>query len=204
MKEIQPLIDIITDFLVESLPMSALPRADAIFVLGHYEPLVAHYAVELWKNHKAPYIVITGKGRSAIPEGFTSEADFYASLIQSDGVPSHALILEKESTNFLENVVLGMTACHNAGINIHSVILCAMPHGLKRSCATFQQQFPAVTISGSAFPIPPEWFTPKRVIRLMDELGRLEEYAKKGDIVSVPIPHAVNMAAEEIRRYLSA
>ena len=202
MKTIQPFIDKVTEFLTESVPTEDLPKVDAIFVFGHYEPQVAHHAAELWKKGKAPRIVISGKGRDAIPDEFATEADFYASLIESDGVPKKALILEKESTNSLENVLLGMSVCHNAGVNPKSVILCAMPPLLRRSCATFRKQFPEITVYGSAFPMPQEWLTFRRISRLLGELERLDEYAKKGDIVKVEIPDDVISSMEKIRQHL--
>ena len=201
-KDIQPFIDIVAKFLTESIPMENLPQTDAIFVFGHYEPQIARHAVQLWKKGRALHIIISGKGRDAIPDGFATEADFYASLIEFDGVPREALILEKESTNSLENVLLGMTAAQNAGINPKSVILVAMPPLLRRSCATFRKQFPEVTVYGSAFPIRQEWVTIRRINRLLGELQRLDEYAKKGDIVKVKIPDEVLSAAKKIRQYL--
>ncbi|MBI5005109.1 MAG: YdcF family protein [Candidatus Lloydbacteria bacterium] len=202
LKTIQPFIDTITEFLTESVPTEDLPRVDAIFVFGHYEPQVAHHAAELWKKGKAPRIVISGRGRDAIPDGFATEADFYASLIESDGVPKKVLILEKESTNSLENVLLGMAACRNVGVNPKSVIACAMPPLLRRSCATFRKQFPEITVYGSAFPMPEEWFTSRRISRLLGELERLNEYAEKGNIVKVEIPNNILFAAEKIRQHL--
>jgi len=170
LKSIRPFIDIIVEFLTESTPPENLPQTDAIFVFGHYEPLVAHHAAELWKKGKAPRIIISGKGRDVIPKGFETEADFYASLIESDGVSLEALILEKEATNSLENVLLGIAACHSIGFNPKSLILCAMPPLLKRSCATFRKQFPDIIVYGSAFPMPEEWFTFRHIGRLLENL----------------------------------
>ena len=202
MKTIQTLIDTIVKFLIESVPTENLPQADAIFVFGHYEPQVAHHAAELWKKGRAPLIIISGKGRDAIPKGFETEADSYKSLIVTDGVPESVIILEKESTNSLENVVMGMAEARKIGVNPKSVILCAMPPLLRRSCATFRKQFPKVTVYGSAFTMPTEWFTPKRIIRLLGEIQRLNEYAEKGDIVKVEIPNDVLSAAEKISQHL--
>ncbi|MEK9150859.1 MAG: YdcF family protein [Patescibacteria group bacterium] len=202
LKTIQSFVDTIIGFLIESVPSKDLPQVDAIFVFGHYEPQVAHHAAELWKKGKAPRIVISGKGRDAIPERFETEADFYASLVESDGVPKEVLILEKESTNSLENVILGMAMCRNAGVNPKSVILCAMPPLLRRSCATFRKQFPDITVYGSAFSMPQGWFTPRRINRLLGELERLDEYAEKGDIIKVEIPDEVFSSAEKIRQHL--
>jgi len=200
LKSIRPFIDTVVEFLTENVPLENLPQTDAIFVFGHYEPEVAHHAAELWKKGKAPRIVISGKGRDAIPEGFKTEADFYASLIESDGVPKEVIILEKESTNSLENVLLGIAACRSTGFNPRSLILCAMPPLLRRSCATFRKQFPDITVYGSAFPVPQEWFTLRRISRLLGELERLNEYAKNGDTVPVEIPAEVASAAKKVRQ----
>lgn len=200
LKSIQPFINTVVEFLTKSTLLENLPQADAIFVFGHYEPLVAHHAAELWKKGKAPRIIISGKGRNAIPEGFKTEADFYAFLIESDGVPKKILILEKESTNSLENVLLGIAACRNIGFNPKSLILCAMPPLLRRSCATFRKQFPDITVYGSAFSMPEEWFTSRRINRLLGELERLEEYAKSGNILPVEIPAEVASAAKKVRQ----
>ncbi len=202
MKTIQPLIDNIIEFLIESIPTENLPQADAIFVFGHYEPQTTRHAAELWKKGKAPRIIISGKGRDAIPKEFETEADFYASLVESDRVLKEASVLEKEATNSLENVLLGMAVARNNGVNPKSIILCAMPQLLRRSCATFRKQFPEVTVRGSALPMPQEWFTPRRVNRLLGKLERLDEYAKRGDIVKVEIPNDVLSAAEKIRQHL--
>jgi uncharacterized SAM-binding protein YcdF (DUF218 family) len=118
----------------------------------------------------------------------------------ADGVPTGALILEKESTNSLENVIMGIAAVRKTGVNPKSVILCAMPPLLRRACATFRKQFPEVTVYGSAFPMQKEWFTSRRINRLLGEIQRLNNYAEKGDIVKVKIPDEVLSAAEKIRQ----
>lgn len=197
---IKPFINTVVEFLTESTPFEDLPQADAIFVFGHYEPQIAHHAASLWKKGKAPHTILSGKGRDKIPEGFSTEADFHASVVESGGVPREALILEKESTNTLENVLFGMAAAHKSGLNPKSLILCAMPPLLRRSCATFRKQFPEIAVYGSAFPMPQEWFTFYRISRLLGELERLNDYAKKGDIVKVEIPNEVLFAAEKIRQ----
>lgn len=200
MEIIQPFVDIIVGFLIESVPLEKLPSAEAIFVFGHYEPQVAHHAAELLKKGRAPWVIISGKGRDAIPKGFKTESDFYKSLMIADGVSESVMILEREATNSLENVIMGMAVAHKVGVNPKSVVLCAMPPLLRRSCATFRKQFPEVSVCGSAFPIPIEWFTPRRVSRLLGEIQRLHEYAEKGDIVKVEIPDEVLFAAEKIRQ----
>lgn len=193
---------IVLDFLVESVPENILPQTDGIFVFGHYEPMIAHHAAKLWKRGGVRHIVISGKGRDKIPAGFETEADFYASVLEFAGVPKEALIFEKRATNTLENVIFGMDACRKAGFFPKSLLIVAVPPLLRRSCATFRKQFPDINVFGSAFPIPENWYEPRRILRLLAEFDRLDEYAKKGDIVSVKIPEEVSSAAKKIRTQL--
>ena len=201
-EKIESLHKIIIDFLTESTPENELPIADAIFVFGHYDPRLALHAAHLYKIGKAKKIILSGKGRDKIPSGFLTEADFYASLIEMDGVPRSALVLERESTNTLENVQFGINACEKIGFSPKSLIQVAMPPLLRRSCATFRKQFPDIAVYGSAFKISEEEYLamPRRLKRIIAEFDRLKEYADKGDIVDVQIPDVVAQALQEIRK----
>lgn len=192
-------VRMLSDFLIEHVPEEELSRVNALFVFGHYEPLVARHAARLWKKGFAPHIIVSGKGRDAIPEGFETEAEFYASLLESDGVPPEVLVLEKRATNSLENVVWGVAAGRAAGLRLRTLILCALPPLLRRSCATFRKQFPNMDVRGSAFAMPVEWFSPRRIARLVGEIDRLVAYANKGDIAPVDIPPEILSAAEILR-----
>jgi len=77
-----------------------------------------------------------------------------------------------------------------------------MPPLLKRASATFKKNFPEIIVYGSTFKMPSRWVTFDRINRLLGEIDRLNEYAKKGDIVKVEIPDDIISAIEEIRRYL--
>jgi hypothetical protein len=46
-KTIQPFVDIVVDFLIESIPAENLPACRSHFCFGHYEPQAAHHAAEL-------------------------------------------------------------------------------------------------------------------------------------------------------------
>ncbi len=190
----------LVEFLSESVAEEKLPTADAIFVFGHYDPRPALQAAKLWKSGKAPKIILSGRGRDKIPQGFETEADFYASLIEKEGIPSSTLILEKESTNTLENVLLGIAAGKRGGFRPKSLILCALPPLLRRSIATFQKQFPDISVCGSAFAMPvDEFLAPPRLKRIIGEFDRLRNYAEKGDIAPVEIPNSVQQAIDKLR-----
>ncbi|MEK7180610.1 MAG: YdcF family protein, partial [Patescibacteria group bacterium] len=196
-------LDTILEFLGKETPIDILPETEAIFVFGHYQPLVAQHATELWKKKKGEKIILTGKGGSGlIPKTFNTEAEYFASILTKAGIPEQSLILEKESSNVLENVKMGIMACHAIGFFPKTLVLCALPPLLLRTHATFQKQFPEIAVYGSAFPMPSKWFTDTRMKRLLGEFDRLKNYAKKGDISYVEIPEKVLLAKENIRKAL--
>ncbi|KKR09717.1 MAG: hypothetical protein UT39_C0029G0006 [Candidatus Woesebacteria bacterium GW2011_GWA1_39_21] len=200
-EKIKPLGKILVDFLTESTSENELSVIDAIFVFGHYDPRIAFHAAHLYKIGKAKKIILSGKGRDKIPNGFITEADFYASLIKKEGVPQSVLILEKESTNTLENVQFGIKTCDKSRFFPKSLILCAVPPLLRRSCATFRKQYPSIIVCGSEPKISgEEYITESRLRRIVAEFDRLKEYADKGDIIDVQIPEKVANALQEIRK----
>lgn len=205
-ESVQQQVKVIVEFLSDSFPADKLLPADAIFVFGHIVPEIAEHAGALYKASKAPKIIVTGKGRDRIPGGFDSEAEYYRDILVSRmDIPENDLVIEKGSTNTLENVVFGIKQSREVGLDPKSLILCAMPPLLRRSSATFQKQFPAIKTRGSGFSMPVSWFKDmNKVQRLIEEFPRLVEYAQKGDIAEVRIPDEVIVAEKEIRQALAA
>jgi len=194
----------VVDFLTESTPFDSLPVTDAVFVFGHYDPRPALHAAELYRLRKAPKIVLCGKGRDMIPEGFPTEADYYASFLIKEGIPENDVILERESTNTLENVRLGMEACIEEGVSPRSLVLTAMPPLLRRACATFRKQFPEVAVYGSGFEMDEgDYMSEPRIKRLLGEFDRFKEYSEKGDIVAVDVPSEVLKGVSKLEALLS-
>ncbi|MEB3295743.1 MAG: YdcF family protein [Synechococcales bacterium] len=98
---------------------SVIPTADAIVVLGGAtssqmspRPWVevgdegdrVLYAAKLYREQKAPRIVLTG-GRIAWRDGGTAEAIDMATLLETMGVPRSALLFEEKALNTHENAV---------------------------------------------------------------------------------------------------
>ena len=79
-------LKIVLDFLTQGLPINDLPTADAIFVFGSSNPLVAHHVARVYHAKRAPRIVFTGKYRHKERLlGYRSEAEFHAYVAQ--GIP---------------------------------------------------------------------------------------------------------------------
>jgi uncharacterized SAM-binding protein YcdF (DUF218 family) len=197
MEQIETSFKKVLDFLADQTPKGKLPKADAIFVFGHTDPRIAEHAVHLYKSKKAKMIILTGKGRKDIPN-FESEANYYASLIENDGIPKSSLILENLSMNSLENVLFGMKACHDNNFHPKSLIIVAVPPLLRRSRATFEKQFPKIKIYSNGPDIPLEEYL-QHTERILGEFDRFDEYSKKGDIASVKVPQSVQDEVQSIK-----
>ena len=179
----------VLNFLIDGVSFDELPKADAIFIFGHIDPRVAKHAALLYKFGKSQKIIVSGKGRKEIPE-FATEAQYFSDILQKNGVPKNAIILEEKAMNGLENVLFGMEICKNLKFNPSSLILVAVPALLKRCRATFAKKFPNIQTYGSAFEVPvKEWILRKK--RLLGEFDRFKEYAKKGDMENIEIPENV-------------
>ncbi len=124
--------------------------ADAIFVFGSPFEVVARYAGDLFRNHLAPIILITGHVSSYAREFLhgTSEAKHFASVMRTAGVPEHALLVEERARNTGENVSFGMAMLRKRVPNLESLLLVAHPYHTRRCVATFFKLFPELRIRG--------------------------------------------------------
>lgn len=112
--------------------------ADAILVLGAkinrdkaLNPcLVARveHAVELYKAHYAPKLVVSG---GVDKEDNVNEAQEMKRIAMSLGVPEHDILLESESTSTYENMLLSKKILDEAHMN--SIIVVTEPFHLPRA-----------------------------------------------------------------------
>jgi len=204
--QIRPQFEAVLSFLSQSTPLRELPRCEGLFVFGHVDPRLALHAAVLYKAGKAPRIVLTGKGgRKTIPDGFETEADYYASILKKEGVPESAMILEKDSMNSVENVIFGMEeTCYKIGFYPQTLIISSIPALMLRSLVTFRKQLPGIGVVASTFnPVVEEYTDPQRILRVLDEFERIAKYAQKGDCEKVAVPDEVLKATEYIKSVLS-
>src|SRR6185295_8345840 len=83
----------------------ALEHSDAILVLCSHDTIVAERAVRLFLEGWAPLVVFSG-GLGAITRRLWTEpeADRFAAIARSMGVPPDRIVIENRSTNTGENV----------------------------------------------------------------------------------------------------
>jgi uncharacterized SAM-binding protein YcdF (DUF218 family) len=199
-------LQIVLDFLTQTTSEEKLPHVDAIFIFGHINKQLPLHAARLYHAGKSEKIIVTGKGRIAIPDGFQTEAEYYKSILISEDVPPEHIIVEKESTNSLENILFGVKACDDARFFPKSLILISVPPLLRRAIATFKKQFPDIELYGStpeiAFREYRSSTTPanfRNPLRLLAEFNRFKEYSEKGDMLPVEVPETVKKAIADLK-----
>lgn len=197
-------LKVILSFLTVSKLSVNLPICDAAFLFGSSKTdQIPKSGSHLFKKGFVKKIVCTGKystHQTLGPFGFNTEAEWYADVLVKEGVPEEAIVLETRSTNTLENVLFGISACHRQQFYPKSLILCPIPPLCRRSLATFQKQFPEIKLCSYTFELPIEYYlTPERMRRVLGEFDRFKEYSAKSDMVSVDVPDNVQEAVNFLK-----
>ncbi|MEJ6481855.1 YdcF family protein [Nostoc punctiforme UO1] len=136
----------------QNLPLAQIPVAEAIVVLGGAtksafppRPTVdlsesgdrVIYAAQLYRQKKAPIIILSG-GRIDWRGGGSPESADMATILTSIGIPSEAIVQEPESLNTYQNAVNVRKILESRGIN--QVLLVTSAMHMPRSLNIFQRQ----------------------------------------------------------------
>ncbi|HYF31761.1 MAG TPA: YdcF family protein [Chitinophagaceae bacterium] len=183
----------------------ALQKSDCIFALGSHDLRVADRAAELYLEGWAPLVIFSG-GLGNVTKGVWTEpeADQFARIAVTKGVPSEAILIENRSTNTGENVLFTRQLLAAKNIDPRSFILVQKPYMERRTFATFQKQWPGkqmiVTSPQITFEAYPTADIPmERVINIMvGDLQRIKYYPEKGFQTYQEIPPHVWNAFEEL------
>jgi uncharacterized SAM-binding protein YcdF (DUF218 family) len=101
------------------------PRCQQGFVANpHYNVCLEsriNQAVNLYKNHYAPKILMSG----GIDSGTISEADTMKTIAEKDGIPAADILVETKSTSTYQNLAFSQKILNNAGL--HSAIIVTDP-----------------------------------------------------------------------------
>jgi uncharacterized SAM-binding protein YcdF (DUF218 family) len=189
-----------------------LKQSDCIFVLGSHDPSVADYAVQLFQEGHAPFIIYSGGVERAIGELRNSkpksEAEAFWDISVEKGVPAEAIFLENKATNTGENFIFTKKLLTENKLNFKRFILVQKPYMLCRTYATAKIQFTDFDYSVSAFPDSYEEYVarslsnniPKeRIINnMLGDLQRIKIYPAKGFTIEMDIPDDVWDAYEKL------
>jgi len=134
------------------LPNGEIPQAEAIVVLGGgTRPRIAPrpwyevneagdrilYGAILYKQGKAPLLVVTGGRAEWLGEGGNPESEDMAAIAEALGVPSSAIIQESQSFNTRDNAVNTREILNKRGIN--KILLVTSALHMPRSMEIFRK-----------------------------------------------------------------
>lgn len=204
-----PSVDELAKILWDYLQLHEQPvNSDLIFCLCSHDTRVAKRAAQLFLQGRGEYLVFSG-GVGKLTKGMfeKSEAEHFAEIARSMGVPSGKIIIENKSTNTGENIRFTYELLSSKHIKMDSMILVQKPYMERRAYATFKKQWPnsstKITVTSPRFSYE-EYLTtgaiPKEdIINVMvGDMQRICEYPKKGFQIKQDIPHYVWDAYEQL------
>ena len=186
-----------------------LAKADAILVLCSHDTRVAERGAGLLLDGWAPLLIFSG-GLGSITRGLWQEpeADQFARIAESMGVPRDRILIENRSTNTGENVRFTRELLERLGIDVSRIILVQKPYMERRSYATFRKVWPEkdpivtspqVTLDEYLKGYSNESLSIDDVISIMvGDLQRVRVYAEKGFQIPQEIPADVWEAYEQL------
>ena len=182
-----------------------LKKSDCILALGSHDLRVADRAAELYLEGWAPLIVMSGGLGNLTQDMWTvPEADQFAAIAIQKGVPSDAILVENQSTNTGENILLTQLLLKKKGLEPHSFIVVQKPYMERRSYATFKKHLPEKELMVTSPQMAMlEYATDEipleRVINIMaGDLQRIKLYPSKGFQIHQEIPAPVWNAYEKL------
>jgi uncharacterized SAM-binding protein YcdF (DUF218 family) len=186
-----------------------LEKADAILVLCSHDKKVAERGAQLFLDGWAPLLIFAG-GLGAVTRRMWSEpeADQFAEVAVSMGVPKERILIENKSTNTGENILFTKRLLAEQRVDPRKFILVQKPYMERRSFATFRKVWPEkevlVTSPQVSFDeylggYADKEFSGDAVISIMvGDLQRIKLYPGKGFQILQEIPHDVWSAYEEL------
>jgi uncharacterized SAM-binding protein YcdF (DUF218 family) len=183
----------------------ALEKADCIIVLGSHDTRVAERGAEVFLAGWAPLLVFSGH-LGALTSGMWSrpEAEVFADVAVSLGVPRERILVETRSTNTGENVDFSRQLLADSGIEPRKAIAVQKPYMERRTLATFRQRWPELDVIVTSPQIgfdayPSGEIRKDDVIHIMvGDLQRLIVYAKRGWSAPQEVPPGVMEAYERL------
>ena len=178
-------------------------KSDCILALGSHDTRVADRGAELYLQGFAPLLIFSG-GLGNFTQGHwdESEADKFAKIAISLGVPEEVIIIENKSTNTGENIMFTQALLRERRLDPENFIVVQKPYMERRSLATFKKHWPEKALYVTSPQItfddyPTEEITMEKVIHIMvGDMQRIKEYPEKGFMIYQEIPGTVWEAYE--------
>lgn len=178
--------------------------ADVIVALGTNDLRVAEFAADLYLRGYGKTLLCTGgfahQDDLLATAWDKTEAQMYAAVAESRGVPRDRILLEKCATNTAENLRFSRALLERNGARPRNIVLAVKPFMQRRTWATLAVEWPEMpaSIASPACTLD-EYFTaeltPERIINIMmGDLQRIWVYARRGWSAPQRIPDAVDEA----------
>jgi uncharacterized SAM-binding protein YcdF (DUF218 family) len=197
-------LQLVWDYNLMQMPIK---KADVILVLGSNDLRVADRAVELYDQGWADKIIFSGAQGRLTSGGFDkTEAETFAEIALSKGVPKERVFLEKEATNTGENLQFTKALIKEHKLEVKSAILVQKPYMERRTYATAKKQWPTLEFTVSSPKLNLREFlegsddVAEVIEAMLGDLHRIKIYAVKGYQIPQEIPIEVWDAFEELRK----
>jgi len=186
-----------------------LAQADAILVLCSHDKVVAARGAELFLQGWAPLLIFAG-GLGAITRHLWNEpeADQFAGIAVTMGVPQDRILVENASTNTGENILFTKQLLAVKGLDPQTFIVVQKPYMERRSFATFRKVWPEKQVCVTSPRVSLDDYlreyshgalSTDDVIGIMvGDLQRIRLYPAKGFQIHQDIPDDVWRAYEEL------
>jgi|GEM_PF-144610 len=182
-----------------------LKKSDCIFVLGSHDLSVPKYAAELYLEGYAPFIIFSGGlGRFTSDVFNKPEAEVFADIAISLGVPKDKIIIENKATNTGENVALTKKLLFERNLDFKDFILVQKPYMERRTFATFKKLWPEKEFIVTSPNISYKNYTKDPTARkniisiIVGDMQRIKVYSEKGFQIYQEIPKDVWAAYEKL------
>lgn len=179
-----------------------LSTADAVLVLCSHDIAVAERGAQLFLQGLAPLLIFSG-GLGGITRRFWNEpeAEKFARIAVSIGVPAGSILVENRSANTGENILFTKRLLGERGIDPERFILVQKPYMERRAYATFRRLWPEKDVLVTSPRVSMDDYltryshaslSERDVISIMvGDLQRIREYPARGFQVHQDIPDDV-------------
>ena len=176
--------------------------ADVIVGFGCYDEDIPKRCAELYHGGYAPFVAFSGGlGRNTAGIWTKTEAERFAAIAVSEGIPENRIILENKSTNSAENLLFTPKVLAEQGVKAEKVIAVHKPYMERRLWAAMQVYWPDVEAIYTSPRVTLEehiahgeriGMTETGIIEtIVGDIQRMELYALKGYQAPVEIPAEV-------------
>lgn len=139
-RKLDSLVQVIWDYMLVGQRLRA---ADCIFMLGSYDIRVADYAIDLFLEGFAPWLLFSGgviQRNEALGVFWDlPEADYFARHALAREVPAEKILVENRASNTGENFLFARDLLRRKRLDFESFILVQKPFMERRVLATAQK-----------------------------------------------------------------